>query len=112
MTRILCHQQLIMMNNNKVIKTYSEESVKPYRWKWNWWFVISLTIGHIGALIGIYLAIMYAQIKTLVFYFILIQFGATGIICGAHRLWTHRAYRAHFLLRIFLMICQTLALQV
>ncbi|XP_046916925.2 acyl-CoA desaturase [Dermatophagoides farinae] len=111
MTRILCHQQLIMMNNNKVIKTYSEESVKPYRWKWNWWFVISLTIGHIGALIGIYLAIMYAQIKTLVFYFILIQFGATGIICGAHRLWTHRAYRAHFLLRIFLMICQTLALQ-
>lgn len=98
--------------NNKKIKTFSNDSVQPYDWKWNWSFIIPLTIGHIGALFGIYLAILYASIKTLVFYFILIQFGATGIICGAHRLWTHRAYRAHYILRIFLMLCQTLALQV
>nr|XP_027200265.1 acyl-CoA desaturase-like [Dermatophagoides pteronyssinus] len=97
--------------NNKKIKTFSNDSVQPYDWKWNWSFIIPLTIGHIGALFGIYLAILYASIKTLVFYFILIQFGATGIICGAHRLWTHRAYRAHYILRIFLMLCQTLALQ-
>lgn len=34
-----------------------------------------------------------------------------GITSGAHRLWAHRAYKAKLPLRIFLCICQTIALQ-
>ena len=35
-----------------------------------------------------------------------------GITAGAHRLWAHRAYKAKLPLRVFLMLCQTLAFQV
>lgn len=34
-----------------------------------------------------------------------------GVTAGGHRLWAHRAYKAKLPLRIFLMICQTIALQ-
>jgi len=36
-------------------------------------------------------------------------FGGIGITCGAHRLWSHRSYKASFPLRAFLMICQSIA---
>ncbi|RWS19081.1 acyl-CoA desaturase-like protein, partial [Leptotrombidium deliense] len=32
-----------------------------------------------------------------------------GIVCGCHRLWAHRSYKATLLLRIFYMLCQTAA---
>lgn len=37
---------------------------------------------------------------------------AIGITAGAHRLWTHRAYKAKWPLRIILLIWYTLAGQV
>ena len=36
-------------------------------------------------------------------------FGGIGITCGAHRLWSHRSYKASLKLRCFLMICQSIA---
>lgn len=36
---------------------------------------------------------------------------AFGITAGAHRLWSHKAYKARLPLRIFLMILQTIAFQ-
>lgn len=36
-------------------------------------------------------------------------FGGIGITCGAHRLWSHRSYKASLSLRWFLMICQSIA---
>ncbi|KAF7286887.1 hypothetical protein GWI33_003457 [Rhynchophorus ferrugineus] len=38
-------------------------------------------------------------------------FSINGITAGAHRLWTHRTYKANLPLRIFLMFWQTAALQ-
>ena len=35
-----------------------------------------------------------------------------GITAGAHRLWTHRSYKANTGVRIFLMICYSTAGQV
>uniref|UniRef100_T1GV97 Fatty acid desaturase domain-containing protein n=1 Tax=Megaselia scalaris TaxID=36166 RepID=T1GV97_MEGSC len=37
--------------------------------------------------------------------------GGFGITGGAHRLWCHRAYKAKFPLRVFLMLIQTFAFQ-
>jgi len=34
-----------------------------------------------------------------------------GILAGAHRLWSHRAYKAKWPLRVILAIMQTIALQ-
>jgi stearoyl-CoA desaturase (Delta-9 desaturase) len=38
--------------------------------------------------------------------------GIYGTTCGAHRLWTHRTYKANSFLRFLLMISQTMAGQV
>lgn len=35
--------------------------------------------------------------------------GGLGITAGAHRLWSHRSYKARLPLRIFLMLAQTMA---
>ena len=93
------------------------QSAKPteksdHKWKIIWPLVFLIGYIHIEAIIGFVLGVTHAKIGTLVWFFILVQFGATGIICGAHRLWTHRAYKAGVTFRIFLMFCNTLALQV
>lgn len=36
---------------------------------------------------------------------------AYGITAGAHRLWSHKSYKARLPLRIFLMLLQTVAFQ-
>lgn len=41
--------------------------------------------------------------------FFLLVWNGLGIGCGAHRLWTHRAYKAKLPLRIFLAIGQSIA---
>ena len=38
--------------------------------------------------------------------------GALGITAGAHRLWSHRAYKARLPLRILLVVFNTIASQV
>lgn len=35
--------------------------------------------------------------------------GAMGVTCGAHRLWSHRSYRASLPLKVWLMVCQSIA---
>ena len=87
-------------------------SINHHRWQIIWPMLIALIFLHIEAIIGFILGITHAHIVTLIWFFILIQFGATGIICGAHRLWTHRAYKANSIFRTFLMLCNTLAMQV
>ena len=38
--------------------------------------------------------------------------GALGVTAGAHRLWSHRSYKAKLPVRIFLAICNSTAVQV
>lgn len=40
------------------------------------------------------------------------MFSALGITAGAHRLWSHRTYKARLPLRVFLIIANTMAFQV
>lgn len=35
---------------------------------------------------------------------------AFGLACGAHRLWSHRSFKAHWLLELFLMILDTISM--
>nr|ATI22175.1 delta-9 desaturase [Brachionus koreanus]QBO56257.1 fatty acid desaturase 9 [Brachionus koreanus] len=78
----------------------------PIRWR----NVAVFAALHVGALYGIYLC-FYAKIQTLIFSYLLYLGGALGITAGAHRLWSHRTYKAKLPLRIFLGMMQTLALQ-
>ena len=75
-----------------------------------WRSVYNITVIHLLGLVGCYLAFQ-ASYRSLLFAFVLHVLGCLGITAGAHRLWTHRSYKAHFILRVFLMILDTLAFQ-
>ncbi|KAK9884969.1 hypothetical protein WA026_009203 [Henosepilachna vigintioctopunctata] len=56
---------------------------------------------------------MFCQLLTNIFPSVVILYvvGEVGITAGLHRLWTHRAYKAKWPLRLILMISSTLAFQ-
>jgi len=49
--------------------------------------------------------------ETLLFASLLWPVSGLGITAGAHRLWAHKSYSAHFALRLFLMLCNSVANQ-
>lgn len=66
---------------------------------------------HAAAFYGLYLAIFYAKWQTLLLSVIIVELSALGVTAGAHRLWCHKAYKAKLPLRVFLMICNSVALE-
>lgn len=76
-----------------------------------WRNVIIFAFLHMAALYGVYCC-FYAKWQTLLFAFIMYVCGGLGITAGAHRLWSHRTYKAKMPLRILLALFQTIALQV
>jgi len=49
--------------------------------------------------------------QTLLLAFILWPVSAFGITAGAHRLWSHKSYSAHWILKLALMLCNSMANQ-
>ena len=76
-----------------------------------WKNVILFIVLHLYSFYGLYQAIFMAQWKTLAFSVVLYFLAALGITMGAHRLWSHRSFKATLPLRIFLGVCQTIAFQ-
>ena len=72
--------------------------------------IIIMIFIHLLAFIGIYLT-SKSNAKTNIFAFCLYILSGLGITAGVHRLWSHRAYRAHKYLQIFLCICNTIAFE-
>lgn len=60
---------------------------------------------HLWAFIGLFTAVPYASYKTHLFCFFLHTLFGLGITAGAHRLWSHRSYKAHWSVETFLMLC-------
>ncbi|XP_075974336.1 acyl-CoA Delta-9 desaturase-like [Anticarsia gemmatalis] len=76
-----------------------------------WRNVIMFVILHIGALYGVYLFMTRAKWQTCVFAYILYVVTAISIAAGAHRLWSHRTYKAKLPLRVILLWFFTMAFQ-
>jgi len=49
--------------------------------------------------------------ETLLFTFVIAELSGLGITGGAHRLWSHRSFKAHWTVRFFLMLCNSIANQ-
>uniref|UniRef100_K3X3T2 Fatty acid desaturase domain-containing protein n=1 Tax=Globisporangium ultimum (strain ATCC 200006 / CBS 805.95 / DAOM BR144) TaxID=431595 RepID=K3X3T2_GLOUD len=77
----------------------------------NWFMIYYLTIVHVGAIVGI--TCVYAGLKwsMVPMFFFLYYLNGLGITMGAHRLWSHKSYKAHGSVRFFLMLCNSLANQ-
>ncbi|KAM9832530.1 acyl-CoA desaturase [Neosynchiropus ocellatus] len=75
-----------------------------------WKNVILMSFLHIGAVYGIYLIPSASHLTWLwsIFCFLI---SALGITAGAHRLWSHRSYKATLPLRIFLGVANSMAFQ-
>uniref|UniRef100_A0A8C5L1K8 stearoyl-CoA 9-desaturase n=1 Tax=Jaculus jaculus TaxID=51337 RepID=A0A8C5L1K8_JACJA len=69
-----------------------------------WRNIILMALLHVGALYGITLV---PSCK----YHTWIWGNALGITAGAHRLWSHRTYKARLPLRVFLILANTMAFQ-
>lgn len=67
---------------------------------------------NILGLYGITVLFTNAYLTTVIFTALLSFIGIIGVTCGAHRLWAHQTYKADTLLKLFLMLCQTMAGQV
>ncbi|XP_075462439.1 stearoyl-CoA desaturase 5 [Ascaphus truei] len=75
-----------------------------------WRNVILMTLLHIGAVYSLAL-IPQAQILTLLWAYLCFLVTALGVTAGAHRLWSHRSYKAKLPLKIFLAAANSMAFQ-
>ncbi|XP_071379525.1 acyl-CoA desaturase isoform X1 [Centroberyx affinis] len=75
-----------------------------------WKNVVLMTFLHVGALYGVFL-IPVASPLTLVWSLFCFLVSALGVTAGAHRLWSHRSYKASLPLRIFLGFANSMAFQ-
>jgi len=76
----------------------------------NWVMVIYITFVHTTALLGLR-ALFSVSWQTLLWGFILWPISGLGITAGVHRLWAHRSYDAHWSVRLFLMLANSIANQ-
>ncbi|GJQ73937.1 Desat1 [Trypoxylus dichotomus] len=84
---------------------------KPREYVYIWRNIILYIALHLSSLYAIYLIFSSAKLLTTVQVFILTNLGVLGVTCGAHRLWSHRSYKAKAPLKIILVIIETLAFQ-
>ncbi|KAL6475725.1 hypothetical protein MHYP_G00167650 [Metynnis hypsauchen] len=75
-----------------------------------WRNVVLMSLLHLGAVYGLFL-IPSALPFTLLWALLCFLFSALGITAGAHRLWSHRSYKASLPLRIFLTFGNSMAFQ-
>ncbi|GAB0100019.1 hypothetical protein DMENIID0001_159820 [Sergentomyia squamirostris] len=79
--------------------------------QFNWFLIIVFSILHISALYGVWLMVTSAKFYTIFFAYFLYVISTLGVTAGAHRLWSHRSYKAKLPLRIILMIFHTFSFQ-
>ncbi|XP_055792838.1 acyl-CoA desaturase [Salvelinus fontinalis] len=75
-----------------------------------WKNIILMTFLHIGAVYGISL-VPSAHVLTWAWSVFCFLTSALGVTAGAHRLWSHRSYKASLPLRIFLATANSMAFQ-
>nr|ABO43722.1 acyl-CoA delta-11 desaturase [Thaumetopoea pityocampa] len=92
-----------------------EKLVPPQAGPWNYKIVylnlLTFSYWLIAGAYGLYLCFTSAKWATIIFEFILFFFAEMGITAGAHRLWTHKSYKAKLPLEIFLMVLNSVAFQ-
>ena len=99
--------QKIEEDSNWSEKVTSTGYLKVIVWK----NVVFFGFFHVAAIYGIYLCYTSAMWQTIIAMFLFDILAGLGITAGAHRLWSHRSYKAKFPLRVLLAILQTLSFQ-
>ncbi|XP_049854418.1 acyl-CoA Delta-9 desaturase-like [Schistocerca gregaria] len=93
----------------RVDETPGREPSKPYVRQIYWTNVVGIATLHLAALWGMLWTPFYAKVLTILWATFLGGAGGFGVTAGAHRLWTHRAYKATWPARVILMVCYCIA---
>ncbi|CAH1727843.1 unnamed protein product [Chironomus riparius] len=102
----LIHQKDTSNTNGK-IETKSSEPFKP---QIKWPDLMAQVAIHLGFLYGLYYLITFkAKFFTYLWFIFLVYTSGIGITAGAHRLWSHKSYKAKWPLRVLLMILFTIS---
>ncbi|GMR46577.1 hypothetical protein PMAYCL1PPCAC_16772, partial [Pristionchus mayeri] len=88
-----------------------EAKQKPYKFEIVWPNVLIQIVLHIAALIGLYQVLTVASWKTTAWMVLMVFYGTNSITAGAHRLWTHKSYKANFWVQLFYMIGSSMSVQ-
>ncbi|CAG2170181.1 unnamed protein product [Oppiella nova] len=92
------------------MNTISED--KPtYKQRIVWSPLIVLLLVHIIGIYGWFCQLRSFHHKTYIWTYVLYALSDLGIALGAHRLWTHRSFKAHSSVKIVFMLMQTIAMQ-
>ncbi|EDV93154.1 acyl-CoA Delta-9 desaturase [Drosophila grimshawi] len=91
--------------------TPQSTEAKPFKVQVVWHNILLFIILHSMALYGLYLIFAESAYLEILPIYLFSFLGGLGITAGVHRLWSHKAYKAKLPLRIFLMLCQSLAFQ-
>nr|BAF97041.1 delta 11-desaturase like protein [Ascotis selenaria cretacea] len=83
----------------------------PREYQVTWHRVLLLTYQHIASIYGLHLLTTRAAWPTIVFNMVTFYLSSLGVCAGAHRLWSHRSYKATRPLQMFLMLCHSIASQ-
>ncbi|XP_063375169.1 acyl-CoA Delta-9 desaturase-like [Cydia amplana] len=78
---------------------------------YEWHIILFVPLIYIGGLYGGYLFLVSAAWQSKIFTIILYLTSLLSLSAGAHRLWSHRAYKAKWPLQLILMFFHTSALQ-
>ncbi|KAM3605561.1 uncharacterized protein V6R79_000812 [Siganus canaliculatus] len=90
--------------------TYKEKEGPKPPMRLVWRNIILMSLLHIGALYGLVL-IPSASVPTLAWTAVCYLISALGVTAGAHRLWSHRSYKASLPLKVFLALANSMAFQ-
>uniref|UniRef100_A0AC35TL18 FA_desaturase domain-containing protein n=1 Tax=Rhabditophanes sp. KR3021 TaxID=114890 RepID=A0AC35TL18_9BILA len=94
------------------IKQMNEEAKnKEYKMEIVWRNVFLLAVFHILGAVGLYHFIFDIKWATVIWSLVCWVISGLGITAGAHRLWSHKSYRAKLPLRIALMIFNCMVFQ-
>ncbi|KAG2784589.1 hypothetical protein PC116_g21538 [Phytophthora cactorum] len=85
-------------------------SLSQFKKEANWFMVYYLSVVHLGALEGLR-RLFSCKWETFPLFVFIYYLTGLGITMGAHRLWAHRSYKAHGIVRFFLMLCNCMANQ-
>lgn len=101
-------------NNNQItgksaIEASHENRDQEFRPEIRWPDFFAQLFLHVGFLIGVWQVVtLQAKLYTVLWTLILVWGSGVGITAGAHRLWSHKSYKAKWPLRVLLMFLFTI----
>ncbi|CEF60824.1 Fatty acid desaturase, type 1 domain and Fatty acid desaturase, type 1, core family-containing protein [Strongyloides ratti] len=104
-------EQYLSADVEEVQKLNEEAKLKTFKSRIVWRNVFLFGLLHAAALLGAYHLLFCVKWYTVIWTFTCWILSGLGITAGAHRLWSHRCYKAKLPLRICLMFFNSMAIQ-